>query len=128
MIPLKKSHLQQILAVSRRLISGDNIIGQEKSPDGTLPEYHSTSSFFLLSCHCTVIKPENGQFKTVHEHLRTKEKTNTSEDTLGNVEYDIKFDLGEQSHISVRYVPTSGFSEFSNCESYQQCARIRSEA
>lgn len=96
-IPLKKSHMQQILTVSRQLISGDNFMGQETSPDRTLSECHSKSSFFLLCCHCTKIKPDNGRFKTVNGHLRTKENTNTSEVTQGDVEYDIKFDLGEQS-------------------------------
>lgn len=96
-IPLKKSHMQQILTVSRQLISGDNFMGQETSPDRTLSECHSKSSFFLLCCHCTIIKPDNGRFKTVNGHLRTKENTNTSEVTQGDVEYDIKFDLGEQS-------------------------------
>ena len=70
----------------------------------------------MLSCHCTLIKPDNGHFKTVYGHMRTcfslKEKTNTSEETLVDVEYDMKFDLGELSlhgtHIRISFL---------NCES-----------
>lgn len=58
-------------------------------------ECYFKSLFFLFCCYCIIIKFDNGWFKIVNGYFRIKENINIFEVILGDVEYDIKFDLGE---------------------------------